>query len=295
MEMHQLRYVVGVSRTGSFSRAAQQCHVSQPALSQQIAKLEDELGERLFERTKRKVRLTAHGESFLQRALRVLAEVDGARRDASEAKNLTGGTVRVGVLPTIAPYFLPKVIMAFARQYPGIEVVVQEDTTAHLVQQVLALEIDFAVASRPLEDDRLELRDLFREELLLAVPPAHPLARRKSVSAADVAAEPFIVMREGHCLGDQVLRFCERREVRAKISFRSAQLETIQALVTAGLGMSLVPAMAVRRTGGSPPAYRSVVPARPERVITALWPKARGLSRAAGALLGLMAGQGAPA
>ena len=108
-------------------------------------------------------------------------------------------------------------------------------------------------------------------------------------------AEPFIVMREGHCLGDQVLRFCERREVRAKISFRSAQLETIQALVTAGLGMSLVPAMAVRRTGGSPPAYRSVVPARPERVITALWPKARGLSRAAGALLGLMAGQGAPA
>lgn len=294
MEMHQLRYVVGVSRTGSFSRAAQQCNVSQPALSQQIAKLEDELGERLFERTKREVRLTPHGEVFLQRALRVLAEVDGARRDASEAKNLTGGTIRVGVLPTIAPYFLPKVIMAFARKFPGIEVVVQEDTTAHLVQQVLALEIDFAVASRPLDDDRLELRDLFREELLLAVPPSHRLARRKTVSAADVAAEPFIVMKEGHCLGDQVLRFCDRREVRAKISFRSAQLETIQALVTAGLGMSLVPAMAVRRTGGSPPAYRSVGPARPERVITALWAKPRGLSRAAGALLDLMAEQGAP-
>jgi LysR family hydrogen peroxide-inducible transcriptional activator len=294
MEMHQLRYVVGVSRTGSFSRAAQQCNVSQPALSQQIAKLEDELGERLFERTKREVRLTPHGEIFLQRALRVLAEVDGARRDASEAKNLTGGTIRLGVLPTIAPYFLPKVIMAFARKFPGIEVVVQEDTTAHLVQQVLALEIDFAVASRPLDDDRLELRDLFREELLLAVPPSHALARRKTVSVTDVAAEPFIVMKEGHCLGDQVLRFCERREVRAKISFRSAQLETIQALVTAGLGMSLVPAMAVRRTGGSPPAYRSVGPARPERVITALWPKPRGLSRAAGALLDLMAAQGAP-
>ena len=117
MEMHQLRYVVAVARTGNFSRAAEQCHVAQPSLSQQIQKLEDELGERLFDRTKRVAKLTSHGETFLRRALRILDEAEAATRDASDAKDLLRGTLTIGVLPTIAPYLLPEVLTEFTEKY----------------------------------------------------------------------------------------------------------------------------------------------------------------------------------
>src|ERR1700760_4444100 len=113
MELHQLRYMVAVARTGNFSRAAGQCHVSQPSLSQQIQKLESELGERLFERLKRHARLTTAGEAFLPRALRILEEADAAQREAADARELASGTITIGVLPTIAPYLLPKTIATF--------------------------------------------------------------------------------------------------------------------------------------------------------------------------------------
>src|SRR5512138_2017953 len=126
MEMNQLRYVVAVARTGNFSRAAEQCHISQPSLSQQILKLEEELGERLFDRLKREAKLTSHGEAFLRRAVRILEEVDAAKREATDARDLLRGTVTIGVLPTIAPYLLPGVMPDFTEKYPGVEIVVQE-------------------------------------------------------------------------------------------------------------------------------------------------------------------------
>src|ERR1700761_5244754 len=134
MEMNQLRYVVAVARAGNFTRAAEQCRVSQPSLSQQIQKLEDELGERLFDRMKRDTKLTPHGEAFLPRAVRILEEAERALREASDAKSLLSGTLTIGVLPTIAPYLLPKTIAAFARKFPGMEIVVQEDTTGQLLK-----------------------------------------------------------------------------------------------------------------------------------------------------------------
>lgn len=281
MEMHQLRYVVAVARSGNFSRAAEQCHVSQPSLSQQILKLENELGERLFDRMKREARLTPHGEAFLRRAVRILEEVDAAKREATDTKNLLRGTVTVGVLPTIAPYLLPGIIASFAGRFPDVEIVVQEDTTARLLKLLLAYDVDLALASQPIRDERLEVRELLTEELLLALPPGHPLTRNRAVKAADLGGERLIVMKEGHCLGDQVLGFCDRRDVRPQISFRSAQLETIQALVCAGLGISLIPEMAARGERGDLPEYRSFQAPRPERKIVALWPKQRPLSRAA--------------
>jgi LysR family hydrogen peroxide-inducible transcriptional activator len=285
MEMHQLRYVVAVARARNFSRAAEQCHVSQPSLSQQIQKLEEELGERLFDRMKREAKLTAHGEAFLPRALRILEEVDLARREASDARSLLRGRVIVGVLPTIAPYLLPAVLGDFAKRFPSVEIVVQEETTAQLLKLVNACEIDFAVASRPIQDRRMEVQDLFTEELRLALPPRHSLTRKRTVRLADLEKEPFIVMKEGHCLGDQVLNFCERRDLKPTISFRTAQLETIQALVHAGAGISLVPAMAARKKRAGLPEYRSLASPKPERKIVAIWPKQRPLSRAANALL----------
>lgn len=285
MEMHQLRYVVAVARTGNFSRAAEQCHVSQPSLSQQIQKLEEELGEHLFDRMKRESRLTPHGEAFLRRAVKILDEVDAAKREATDAKQLLRGTLTIGVLPTIAPYLLPGVLVAFAGRHPGVEVVVQEDTTARLLKLAHGYEIDFALASRPIPDERMEVRDLFTEELRVALPPGHPLTRKRTLSVADLEGEKLIVMKEGHCLGDQVLEFCGRPDLRPNISFRGAQLETIQALVCSGMGISLIPAMATRSDREDLPEYRSLTAPKPQRQITAFWPRQRQMGRAADAFL----------
>lgn len=289
MEMHQLRYVVAVARTGTFSRAAEQCHVAQPSLSQQIQKLEDELGERLFDRMKREAKLTSHGEAFLRRAVRILEEVDAARREATDARDLLRGKLTVGVLPTIAPYLLPGVMAEFTEKFPGVEIVVQEDTTARLLKFALAYEIDFALASVPIDDARLEVKELFAEELLLALPPGHPLTRKRAVVAGELKGERLIVMKDGHCLGDQVLGFCDRLGVRPAVSFRSAQLETVQALVRAGLGISLIPAMATRSALADQVEYRPLEKPRPERIIVAAWPRQRPPSRAAAEFLKMIA------
>ena len=285
MEMHQLRYMVAVARTKNFSRAAEQCHVSQPSLSQQIQKLESELGGRLFERTKREARLTPAGDVFLHRALRILDEVGAAKREATDASSLLRGVITLGVLPTIAPYLLPEVVKRFSNKFPGVEIIIHEDTTARLLKLVLAYELDFVLASHPVHNERLEIRDLFTEELKLALPPTHGLVRKRTVSAGDLENEKFIVMQEGHCLGDQVLRFCDGRDVKPKISFRSAQLETIQSLVRAGLGISLVPAMAAPAGRKDLPIYRSFSSPSPSRKIIAAWPNHRPLSRAANEFL----------
>jgi LysR family hydrogen peroxide-inducible transcriptional activator len=281
MEMHQLRYVVAVARAGNFSRAAEQCHVSQPSLSQQVLKLEDELGQRLFDRMKRAAKLTPHGEAFLPRAVRILEEADAAKREASDAQHWLRVTLTFGVLPTIAPYLLPEALAEFTAEFPGVEILVQEDTTARLLELAQRYEIDFALASEPIQDERFEVQELFAEELLLALPPGHPLTRKRTVSATDLEGERLIVMKEGHCLGDQVLSFCDRRNVRPNINFRSAQLETIQALVFSGLGISLIPAMAARSKRSDLPEYRSLPSPKPQRKIVAVWPRQRPAGRAA--------------
>jgi LysR family hydrogen peroxide-inducible transcriptional activator len=284
MEMHQLRYVIAIARVGNFSRAAEQCHVAQPSLSQQVRKLEDELGERLFERKKREATLTPHGEAFLPRAIRILEEVEAARREANDAKNLLRGAVTIGGLPTIAPYLLPPVMGTFMKRFPGLEIIVSEDTTEKLLQKLAGFEIDFAVVSLPIQDPRVEMKRLFSEELLLALPPQHRLTRRKVVAAEDLESELVIVMKEGHCLADQVLGFCGRHDLHTAISFRSSQLETIRAFVRAGMGISLIPAMAIRKGERNSPVYRKLKPAL-RREIVALWPRRHALSRAASELL----------
>ena len=195
------------------------------------------------------------------------------------------GTVTIGVLPTIAPYLLPDIIQEFLTKYPGIEIIVQEDTTERLLRQAVNLEVDLVVASHPVHDKRLEIMPLLTEELLLAVPPKHRLAAKRTLEPADLQGERLIVMQAGHCLGDQVLRFCDRQEVRAQIAFRSAQLETIQSLVSSGVGISLVPAMARQESRSGTPAYRSMQSPRPSREIIAVWPRQRPLSRGAAELL----------
>jgi LysR family transcriptional regulator, hydrogen peroxide-inducible genes activator len=285
METQQLRYVVAVARSGNFSRAAEQCHVAQPSLSQQIQKLEEELGERLFVRLPRQAKPTQAGERFIPRAVQILEEMDTAQREARGNKELIHGRVVLGVLPTIAPYLLPQVIPDFSAQFPGIETVMHEDTTGRLLKLLVACELDMAIVSLPIRDERFEVAELFREDLLLALPPGHALTRRKKISLEDLDGESFILMKEGHCLGDQVLNFCEKRDFHPQVSCRSTQIETIQALVKAGMGISLIPKMAARSPSSAAPVYLAMQKPKPQRTIAAIWLRQRSLGPAAGELL----------
>lgn len=282
MELHQLRYFVAVARTRNFSRAAEQCRVAQPSLSQQIMKLEDELGERLFERTKREVSLTAAGEVFRQHAERVLDEVELAGDSVREVRGVLRGRVALGALPTVAPYYLPGRLRAFTVTYPEIEVVVHEDTTEQLGRAVLAKEIDVALLSLPVERPGLAAEEFFDEALLVALPAKHRLAGKRKLTLDDLEAEAFILMKEGHCLAGQALQFCRLNGFAPRVSFRSAQIETVLAFVAAGWGVSIVPAMA-RATERKGVRYRAL--AGMTRSIGVVYREARPLSRAARALV----------
>ncbi len=280
MEFHQLRYFLAVAREANFSRAAETCHVSQPSLSQQIQKLEEELGEKLFSRLKRRAVLTAAGEALVPRAARILSEAESARQDVADASQLVRGRVQVGVLPTIAPYLLPRVLLLAARECPGLEVIIHEEPTARLLHLTGACEIDLAIISSSPPDERLLAETLLEEELLLALPAGHALAKKRVINLADLDGQRFILMKEGHCLGDQALHFCTRNEGQPMVAFRSAQLETIQSLITAGVGISLIPEMARQTERTALPVYRSLAQPRPQRTIRAIWHRDQHQSKA---------------
>ncbi len=287
MEMHQLRYFVTVARTGNFSRAAEQCHVAQPSLSQQIQKLEIELGQRLFLRLGRRTQLTKAGKTLLGRAMRVLEEVDAARREVGEAEEDVRGCVTLGILPTVAPYLLPRVVAAFLERFPAAEARVLEEQSAALARRLSACEVDL-VLSTPIHDmRRVAGETLCEEELLVALPAGHRLARKKRLQADDLRREPWIVMQDGHCLGDQVLRFREQIAPGSRVGFRCAQLETLRNMVGRGLGISLIPAMAAR-TDGDSLVYKSLEGGAPARHLVVLWPDQRPPGRAASEFLHLL-------
>jgi LysR family hydrogen peroxide-inducible transcriptional activator len=288
MELHQLRYFIAVARLRNFSRAADRCHVSQPSLSQQIMKLEDELGERLFERTKRKVELTPAGELFLEHAMHVTDEIELARDAVRDVRTLVRGRVILGALPTIAPYYLPTRLRTFSERFPGIEVVVNEDTTAKLAQAVLDKEIDLALVSLPVNGRSLLVEKLFDEELLVVMPAHHRLAAKARLSLREMKDERFILMHESHCLAGQALHFCHAQGLAPNVNFRSAQIETILAFVGSGHGVSIVPAMSKREALFPGIRYKSFRGRGPRRDIGILCRLDRPLSRAAHALVNFL-------
>ncbi len=282
MELHQLRYFLAIVKTGSFSRAAESCHVAQPSLSQQILKLEAELNERLFERSRRQATLTPAGEVFRPRAENVVREVQDARREVRDVRGgAARGEVNLAALPTIAPYLLPKILREFGRLCPAVQLIVHEETTERSLQGLVERDLDLALVSLPITDARMEVRKLFREDLLLVLPRGHALARKRTIGVAELQPENFIFMSETHCLGAQTLQFCYAQGFSPRISCRSAQIETVQALVAAGVGISMIPAMARQRPGHAPVVYRSLGKSKPARDIALVWRKQRLLSRAA--------------
>lgn len=284
MEFHQLRDFVAVAATGSFSEAAKKCRVAQPSLSKAIQRLEVEVGDKLFIRLKRRAVLTPAGEMLFKHANRILMEVEELKREIADAQGLRRGTVTVGVLPTIAPYFLPRVIEQFAEACPAVEVVIHEETTAGLLKLVETCELELAIICLPINRTSFETQVLFTEELLLVVPSKNPLAVKEKVYATDLRNERFILMNDSHCLSDQVLNFSTKNDLRLHVVLRSSQIETIQSLVMTGLGISLAPQMA--KVGQRTPlVYRSLEKPKPTRTLAVIWRKGRELTRAAAEFL----------
>lgn len=250
MEIHQLRYFCAVAKHGTFTRAAMAERVAQPSLSQQVQKLETELGAKLFERLPRSVRLTSFGAAFLPKAERILCELSDAKAEIVELCGKEEGELLLGAIPTVAPYLLPSVLSRLARKHPSITVRITEDITHVLVDQLHKGELHMIIAALPVDGADLHSFDLFRETFFAVMPEDHPLARRTSIRLEELRTEPFLLMKEGHCFRESTLSLCRQSKIVPNVVFESGQFATILGLVSAGIGISAVPQMAVQPVSG---------------------------------------------
>jgi LysR family hydrogen peroxide-inducible transcriptional activator len=253
MNLRDLQYLVALADHKHFGHAAQACFVSQPTLSTQIRKLEDELGVTLVERTPRKVLLTDAGRQIVTRAREVLNEVEQIKRIAQRDSDPAAGAIRLGIFPTLGPYLLPHVLATIRESFPRLELLLVEEKTPELLQRLREGKLDAAILALPVADDTLHAEFLFEEPFLLAAPEAHRLARHKSLKIADLEDERLLLLEDGHCLRDQALEVCRMSGAGERQGFRATSLETLRQMVAANVGVTLLPVLAVQppiaRTG----------------------------------------------
>jgi LysR family transcriptional regulator, hydrogen peroxide-inducible genes activator len=283
MEFHQLRYVCAIAETGSFSRAAERCQVAQPSLSQQVLKLEEDLGAKLFDRLGRSVRLTEAGRAFLPHARSILSQMETARSSVTDTCADVRGSVAVGVIPTIAPYMMPRYTAGFAKKYPEAKLRIVEETTPILIESLRELSIDLAILALPLRHKDLELFPLRTEPLFAVLPRDHARAAAKSLTLKDLRGESFVMLRDGHCFRDLSIAACTHARVTPRIAFESGQFSSLFGMVAAGVGISLVPEMAIDRNAGC--RYVRLSDARATRTIVAAILRGRSFNRVQQAFL----------
>lgn len=293
MELRQMKYFDAVVREKNFSRAAAACGISQPSLSQQILSMEEELGEPLFRRLARGVEVTEAGYLVHRRVRRILAEAEKIAAVIEDRGELRSGSVVVGMIPTVAPFLLPRLMEEFRRRHSSIQVRVTEARTEDLIDKVVAEEVDFAVLSdvdpAVLKKRSLHFEKLFTERLFLALPDDHPLAREQQVATSGIDPSDVLSLSDGHCLRDQVPERCQSRSMADgegnKVGLLECeQLSTLQALVAAGLGVAFVPEMSVPQGPRRGIVYRSLKKPVTRRQIALLKRRGRKMSPAARAL-----------
>jgi LysR family hydrogen peroxide-inducible transcriptional activator len=269
MDLGQLRYFSKIVEHRSFTRAAKDCCVSQPALSQQIAKLEKELGQPLFERQGRSIRLTPAGQVLQARAERILHLVDDAKRQITDDGQT--GRINVSAIPTVAPYLLPNLLTSVASQFPQASFEIGEDSTESLLKSCAKGDIDVGLLALPASAKYLTIEPLFEEELLLALPADHPLCGQTRITSKDIAEERFILLDAAHCLVDSIERYCNRKKFQPIATSRIQQLSTVQHLVALGHGLSFVPKIASTDDLGGKLVFRSLSGEKPTRKIAICW------------------------
>lgn len=242
MTLQELRYLVAVADEGHFSRAAEICHVGQPTLSTQLKKLEDYLGVTLFERNKRQLTPTPVGEGIIAEARVALEVMERIRELARNGHDAMDGPLRLGVIPSLGPYLIPHLLPLIRDTYPKLRLFLREDLTANLLEQLRSAKVDALLLALPVHSEGLEVMELFREPFHLAVPSGHPLAMQQQVRQHDLVKQPLLLLEEGHCLRDQALEICASRERRDEVAATS--LETLRQMVAAGVGCTLLPALA---------------------------------------------------
>ncbi len=244
MNLRDWEYFVAVADHKHFSKAAEACHVTQPTLSAQLKKLEQYLGVNLVERDNRNVWLTPIGQEMAVRARRMLSEAEGLKQLARSQFNPLAGDIKLGAFPTLAPYFLPLALPKVKKKLPDLRVFLVEEKTQVLLQQLQQGEIDAALLALPINKEQLDVIPVCKEEFLLAVPTAHPLARRKEIELDDLQGQNLMLLDEGHCLREQALSVCQLAGAGENTTFRASSLETLRQMVMSGLGVTLMPAMA---------------------------------------------------
>jgi len=283
MELHQLRYFVAVADEGNFSRAAAKVRVAQPSLSQQIRKLEAEIGQPLFDRLPRSVVITEAGRCLLEYARQILASIGDARRCVDELKGKIAGDVAVGAIPTIAPYVLPELVVTFQEHYPDVTLHIVEDVTAGITRRVEAGELDIALASTCRPSPTLRRESIGNEPLLLLVPEGHALAKKTLAEFDDLKSQRFLLLHEMHCLSQQVHHLLESRRLHPEVALAGSQLSTIANMVAAGIGLSIVPQMMVKHHATPGCVSLPFAPPVPERELNLLYNPLRFQSKAAAA------------
>ena len=277
MELHQLRYFLAVAQTGSFTVAARSCFVSQPSLSAQIAKLEDELGGLLIERHRQGAKLTKRGELFRGRAAEALRQLESGRFEIQQLDGLARGTVTLGCLPTTGAYLLPPLLKTFAKAYPKIEVILREESSPQLAHMLSESAIDLAILDEAGLGEGLRSEVIFSEQLLIVIPAAHRLAGSHRIALQALNDEPLILRKPGHGFRKIVLDALMRAGVTPRIVYETGEIDTVQALVKAGLGLSIVPQIVKR----ADLKYLEILPPTPSRTVHIAWLNDSALSPAA--------------
>jgi len=290
MNLRDLRYLVALADHKHFGRAAEASFVSQPTLSTQIRKLEEELGVALVERAPRRVMLTPIGREIADRARKVIADVAQMTEIARRSRDPEAGTVRLGLFPTLAPYLLPHVLPAVRARFPRLELLLVEEKTDAILARLRDGRLDAGILALPVHDDQLHVEPLFEEPFVLAVPRSHRLATRTTpLSLAELDHEHLLLLEEGHCLRDQALDVCRLAGANERDGFRATSLETLRQMVAAGVGITLLPMLAVQPPVPPSPDIRllSFRGKPPSRALAMVWRR----SSAMGAFLTQLAQQ----
>jgi LysR family hydrogen peroxide-inducible transcriptional activator len=269
MNLRDLKYLVAVADLRHFGRAADACFVSQPTLSTQIRKLEEFLGVTLIERNNRQVLLTATGEKIVARARIVLREADQLVRLARQASDPLGGEFRLGVIPTVAPYLLPRMLPALRTRFPELEVQLVEAQTSVITRELRLGHLDAIILALPLLEEGVRSEGLYDEPFYLAVPESDPLARQAAVRAEDLAHRQVLLLEDGHCLRDQALDVCTQVGAVENLNFSATSIETLRHMVVAGIGVTLIPELARQDSDGM--RYVPFEGAGPQRRIGLAW------------------------
>ena len=273
MNFRALQYFVKLAELKHFSKAANACFVSQPTLSTQVQKLEDELGVTLVERAPRQIMLTPIGEDIAHRARHVLRDIEHLKDAARRSKDPETGTIKLGIFPTLAPYLLPHVIQDICQQYPDLKLQLAEEKTEDILSMLDQGRLDAGLLALPVEEQGLETEILFEEPFVTAMPSSHPLTEKQSISLEDLEGEELLLLEEGHCLRQHALAVCAMAGAHERMDFHATSMETLRQMVAANAGVTLMPVLSVK-----PPipstnniALRPFKTPAPSRTIALVW------------------------